>query len=151
MEEALIRGFENLMSRPDGPLSFRFLIQPTVAIILAIRAGLRDAHNKEAPFLWSLFSNADQRTQLLSQGWKDVRTVFIVALVFDAVFQVMMHSSIFAGELIVTAILLAIVPYVLIRGLVTRIASHFITANLLNKIDLKIESNQTLKTKGSSK
>jgi hypothetical protein len=43
MEEALIRGWHNLVGRWGGPMSFRLLIQPAVAIFFAIRAGLQDA------------------------------------------------------------------------------------------------------------
>ena len=79
MEEALRRGWENLFGRLDGPMSFRLIIQPAVAIFFAIRAGLRDARNGQPPFLWAVFSNPGHRHELLRQGWKDVGTVFIVA------------------------------------------------------------------------
>ncbi len=57
MEEALRRGWENLIGRSDGPMNFRLLLQPAVAIFFAIRAGLRDARNGQPPFLWAFFSN----------------------------------------------------------------------------------------------
>ena len=41
--ETLVRGWENLISRFGGPMSFRFLIQPAVAIFFAVRAGVNDA------------------------------------------------------------------------------------------------------------
>ena len=122
MEEALRRGWENLIGRSDGPMNFRLLIQPAVAIIFAIRAGLRDARNGQPPFLWAVFSNPDQRRELLRQGWKDVGTVFIVALILDSIYQVIVHSGIYTLELLITATILAIVPYALFRGLVTRLA-----------------------------
>ena len=122
MEEALRRGWENLIGRSDGLMNLRLLIQPAVAILFAIRAGLRDAHNGQPPFLWAVFSNPDQRRELLRQGWKDVGTVFIVALILDSIYQVIVHSGIYTLELLITATILAIVPYAMIRGLVTRLA-----------------------------
>jgi hypothetical protein len=122
VEEALRRGWENLIGRPDGPMNFRLLIQPAVAILFAIRAGLRDARNGQAPFLWAFFSNPGERHELLRQGWKDVGTVFIVALILDSIYQVIVHSGIYTLELLITATILAIVPYAMIRGLVTRLA-----------------------------
>ena len=122
MEEALRRGWENLIGRSDGPMNFRLFIQPAVAIFFAIRAGLRDARNGQPPFLWAVFSNPDQRHELLRQGWKDVGTVFIVALILDSIYQVIVHSGIYTLELLITATILAIVPYAMIRGLVTRLA-----------------------------
>ena len=53
LEEALARGWENLVGRWGGPMSFRFLIQPAVAILFAIRAGLKDARLDKPPFLWA--------------------------------------------------------------------------------------------------
>jgi len=103
-------------------MSFRLIIQPAVAIFFAIRAGLRDARNGQPPFLWTVFSNAGDRRELLRQGWKDVGTVFIVALVLDAIYQVITHSSIFTLELLLAATILALVPYAVLRGLVTRLA-----------------------------
>ena len=67
----------------------------------------------------------DQREagrELLRQGWKDVGTVFIVALILDSIYQVIVHSGIYTLELLITATILAIVPYAMIRGLVTRLA-----------------------------
>jgi hypothetical protein len=122
VEEALRRGWENLIGRSDGPMNFRLILQPAVAILFAIRAGLRDARNGQMPFLWAIFSNPGQRRQLLRQGWKDVGTVFIVALILDSIYQVIVHAGIYTLELLITATILAIVPYAMTRGLVTRLA-----------------------------
>lgn len=37
------RGWENFTARPGGPLNLRSSLQPTIAIIMALRAGLMDA------------------------------------------------------------------------------------------------------------
>jgi len=47
--------------------------------------------------------------------------VFVLALVLDVVYQLIVARFVFPLETIVTAILLAIVPYLIVRGLVTRI------------------------------
>ena len=119
MEEALRRGWENLIGRSDGPMTFRLIIQPAVAILFAIRAGLRDAREGRPPFLWTVFSNPGRRHELLRQARDDVGNVFLVALVLDSIYQVIMHSGIYALELLLTATILALVPYVIVRGLVT--------------------------------
>ena len=120
--EALTRGWENLVGRPGGPMSFRVYIQPTVAILLAIRAGMKDARDGKPPFLWTVVSNPGQRREMLWQAWKDVSTVFIVALILDSIYQVIAHAGIYALELLLTATILALIPYAMTRGLVTRIA-----------------------------
>lgn len=108
-------------------MNFRLIIQPAVALFFAIRAGLRDARSGRPPFLWLVFSNAGRRRKLLLQGWKDVGTVFILALVLDSIYQVTVHSGIYALELLITATILSLIPYVTVRGLVTRLASSAVT------------------------
>ena len=122
VQEALWRGWENVVGRPDGPMNVRLIMQPAMAIILAIRAGLRDARDGEPPYLWTILSNRDRRRGLLRQGWKDVRNLFIVALALDSIYQVIVHSMIYPLELLLTATVLALMPYAAVRGLVTRVA-----------------------------
>lgn len=55
-------------------------------------------------------------------SWKDVGTVFIVALIVDAIYQIVEHSGVFALELLITATLLALVPYIVLRDLIARAA-----------------------------
>ena len=59
---------------------------------------------------------------MLRDGWKSVGKVFVLALVLDAVYQVMVLRFVYPGEALVVALLLAIVPYLVLRGLVTRLA-----------------------------
>ena len=122
MEEALRCGWENLIGRPDGPMTFWVIVQPDMAVSLAIRTALHDAREGQPPFLWTVFSNPGRRNALLRQAWNDVGNVFILALVLDSIYQVMVHSSIYALELLLSATILALVPYVIVRGLVTRLA-----------------------------
>jgi hypothetical protein len=122
LEEAFRRGWENIFGRLDGPMTFRLVMQPVVAIAFAIRAGLRDARTGQPPILWTVLTDRAHRNEVLRQGWKDVGTVFIVALILDAIYQIVVHSAIYMLELLLTATILALVPYILIRGLVTLVA-----------------------------
>ena len=94
MEEALRRGWEDLIGRSDGPMTFRLIVQAAMAIFLAIRAGLRDAREGQAPFLWSVFSSPGRRPELLRRARNDVGNVFILALVLDSIYLVIVHSGI---------------------------------------------------------
>ena len=126
MEEALKRGWEDLIGRSDGPMTFRLILQPAMAVFLAIRAGLHDARDGQPPFLWTVLSHRGRRHELLRQSWGDVRNVFILALVLDSIYQVIVHSGIYALESLLTATILALVPYVIVRGLVTRLARRLL-------------------------
>ena len=54
---------EQLAGRIEGPFMFRFVCQPLVAVILAIRAGVADAQDQRAPYLWSVLTDSLQRLQ----------------------------------------------------------------------------------------
>jgi hypothetical protein len=103
-------------------MNFRLMIQPAVASFLAIRAGLRDARDGRPAFFWAALSNPAYRPELLHEGWKDVGKVFMLAIVLDSIYQLIVHRGVYVLELLITATVLAIVPYVLIRGPVNRIA-----------------------------
>ncbi len=122
MNEILARLWQNLYARVTGPMNLRLIIQPAVATILAIRAGLRDAHQDRAPFFWAVLWNPAHRRELLREGWKDVGKVFLIATILDVVYQLIVHRGFYILELLITAVTLAIVPYVLFRGPVSRIA-----------------------------
>lgn len=126
MMEELMRGWENFINRPSGPLHLRFLIQPAVGIIIAIIAGVKDARTGNPPYLWAMFTNADYRKALLNEGWKDVRIPFIISLILDAIYQLVSFKTIYFFELLFTAFFLALMPYLIFRSLVNRVARLFI-------------------------
>ena len=120
--ETIARGWENLISRFGGPMSFRFLMQPAVAAFFAIRAGIRDARENKPTFLGCALSNPRSWSPRMRQSWRDVGAVFIVALVLDAIYQIAVQGGIFTLELLITATVLALVPYMVLRDLVSRAA-----------------------------
>jgi len=122
MLEAIARGWENFVARPEGPLNLRFIIQPLLAIIMATRAGLQDARDGRPAFLWASLTDADERRALLHKGWKDLRTPLLASLTLDAVYQVVVHQGIYLLEMLFTATLLVLVPYVILRGPINRLA-----------------------------
>ena len=121
MDDFLTQHFGNLIGRWHGPMNVRLYIQTLVAAILAIRAGLRDAREGNPPYFWALAFNSDHRRQLLRQGWKDIAKVFAAALALDVVYQIIALHTVYPGEAIIVAILLAVVPYLLLRAPVTRL------------------------------
>jgi hypothetical protein len=133
MEEILARLWHNITARLTGPMNIRLIVQPTVATILAIRAGLRDARQNRPPFFWALFWKAAHRRELLRQGWKDVGKVFLLAAILDVVYQLIVHRGVYVLELLITAVTLAIVPYVLVRGPINRIAKMAFAVRLAMK------------------
>lgn len=122
MDEIWMRIVENMTDRVSGPLKFRLLVQPVMAVIFAIRSGLLDAKSGKPPYFWALATSPEHRGDMLKDGWKSVGKVFLLALILDVVYQIIVQRFVYPGEAIVVALALAILPYLLVRGLVTRIA-----------------------------
>jgi len=122
MDETVARIVENMAARVSGPMKFRLILQPLMAAFFAVRAGLKDAKTGKPPYFWSLLSDPAHRHEMLQDGWKGVGKVFVIALVLDVVYQLVVQHRVYPFESLLTAFLLAIVPYLLLRGLVTRLA-----------------------------
>jgi hypothetical protein len=124
MEELIARGWEDLGARIGGPMTFRLILQPLMAALLALRAGLKDAREGRPPYLWTVLTDPAQRAELLHEGWKSIARVFFLAVIMDLIYQLLMQRWIYPLETLVVAILLAVVPYLLLRGPVNRIAQR---------------------------
>lgn len=122
MQDVWTRIVEHMVSRVSGPMKFRLVLQPVMASIFAIRSGLADAKAGRAPYFWTLVSDPAQRDYMIKDGWKGVGKVFILALVLDVVYQIIVLRFVYPGEAILVAFILAILPYLILRGLVTRLA-----------------------------
>lgn len=124
MEEWLSRIIDNLIDRVTGPMKFRLVLQPLMAIIFAVRSGLKDARNGRPAYFWGIFTDPQDRKEMLRDGWKSVGRVFILAIIIDAVYQIVELRWFYPLEAFLVAIVLAIIPYLLIRGPINRIARH---------------------------
>ena len=123
MEDVLARIWENLGGRVGGPMTFRLILQPVVASVLAIRAGMQDARTGRPAYFWTILTDAASRRELLREGWKAVMKVFILAVIIDIGYQVLVFRWVYPLEVLIVAFLLACVPYLLIRGPANRIAA----------------------------
>jgi len=122
MEDIWTRIAGNLMDRVSGPLRFRLLLQPTMALIFATIAGLKDARTGKPPYFWALVHDPVHRKEMLEDGWKSVGKLFVFALLLDIVYQYIVGRFVWPGEAILVALVLAILPYLIVRGLVTHLA-----------------------------
>jgi len=111
--------------RITGPLAFRFIVQPLTACVLAFRDGRNDARNGQPPYLSTLLTDRTQRYDLLLHGWKSIARVFVVAIIVDFIYQGIVYRWVYPLPALVIAILLAIVPYLLVRGPANRLLRRF--------------------------
>ena len=122
MDDMWARFTTQLIERLSGPMHFRLVMQPLMAAFFAIRSGLADAPTDKPPYFWGLFSDRADRRAMIKDGWKSISRVFVFAIFLDVVYQIYVLHFVYPGEAITVAIILAIVPYLILRGLVTRVA-----------------------------
>jgi hypothetical protein len=123
MDDVLTRFVTDLIGRLSGPLTLRLFLQPAVATFLAARDGMKDARAGRPPHFWRMVTGPPEaRRRRATETWKAVLKVFIMAVVLDCVYQLLVFRWVYPVEAMVTAVILAIVPYVLLRGVFDRIA-----------------------------
>jgi len=126
LQEIWARGIEQLFSRPDGPLSFRFMIMPIMASLIALRSGIKNGRAGKGGFVWFiLFSDSTDRRSLLRSAVKDLSRIFTVAIVLDTVYQLMVFRAFYIFQALIVAVICAVFPYIVVRGPVTLI-THLI-------------------------
>jgi hypothetical protein len=121
MHDIGLRILDNMIDRVSGPMKFRIVLQPVMASIFAIISGLKDARAGKPPYFWGLLTDPGHRREMLKDGWKSVGKVFVLAVVLDVVYQIIEQHFVYPGEAIIVAFVLAILPYLILRGLVTRL------------------------------
>ena len=63
-----------------------------------------------------------ERVGRLREGLNATARIILLGLVMDVIYQLLVLKTFYPNEALVVALLLAFVPYVIIRGLVLRIA-----------------------------
>ena len=124
MHDLLTRLWENLTGRLDGSMKFRFILQPIMAAICAIKVGLREAREGRPAYFAEVVSNSSQCRELLHEGWIHVSKIFMVAVLIDVVYQYLVFRWYYPGAALVVAFVLAVIAYLLLRGPVNPIVRH---------------------------
>ena len=125
MEELLTRVWENLGDRISGPMWLRLVLQPAVASVFALRAALSDAREGRPAYFWTVLTQKEQRRDLIREAWSSIAKVFVMAMIMDVIYQLVVQRWVYPVEVVVVAFILAVVPYVLIRGPVNRLVGLF--------------------------
>jgi hypothetical protein len=118
-----------LIARPSGPLGFRFILQPLTAIALAIRDGIKDARHERSPYFWTIQHDKAQRMALLKEGVKALSRLLIITALVDIIYQIIVFHGLRPLETGVITLVLAFLPYLILRGPVQRIANSLMQRN----------------------
>ncbi len=96
-----------------------------MSIIYAIMGGLKDAREHKPPYFWAIFTDPSHRAELLRDGWKSVRNVFLLAIGMDLIYQIVVLKGLRPVEGLLVACVVALVPYLIVRGPVNRLTRVF--------------------------
>jgi len=113
--------WHEIVERAEGPMKIRLFLQPLMAAAFAVRAGLRDAREGRPLYFWAFVRDASQRREMAVEGWKHVGRVFILAIAIDLIYQGTVMHAFRPGEAVFLGIVLAILPYLIFRGVVNRL------------------------------
>lgn len=120
--EVRLRVWQDLLDRTGGPLSFRFILQPVMAMIAAVHDGLADAKTGRSPYFWTVLTDPAQRGDRLKEGLIATGRIILLGLIVDTIYQVLVLKAFYPGEAAIVAVALAFVPYLLLRGPIARVA-----------------------------
>lgn len=120
--EVLGRIWENILDRPGGPMTFRFFLQPAMAAAAGLVDGVRDARAGRAGFLRTVLTNPEKRADRLHEALISTARIVLLGLAMDTIYQALVFDTFHPAEAALVALLLAFVPYALLRGPFARVA-----------------------------
>ena len=103
-------------------MTFRFILQPCMAAIAALRDGVNDAKSRRSPYFWALLTNPAGPSAAGYEGVISTARVILLGLCMDAIYQWIVLQDLLSREAVIVAIVLAFFPYLLLRGPIARIA-----------------------------
>jgi hypothetical protein len=113
----------DIPKRLFGPGRFRFLLQPTMAVVLGIAAGRADAREGRPPYLWSLLFGTADRGHLVRGALADIASLLLAGILVDSACQWLILGVSYPGAALVVGPVLIAVPYAVTRALANRAAT----------------------------
>src|SRR5262245_23906148 len=110
-------------------MSFRFILQPIMATIAALKDGIKDAKTGRSPYFWTSLCDRQKRTARMSEGLVSTAQIMVIGMNIDLNYQLKVFGTFDPGEAGNIAIILAFLPYLLLRGPIARIARHWTPPN----------------------
>jgi hypothetical protein len=127
------RLWQNILDRPGGPMTFRFILQPAMAAIAALHDGVKDARAGRSPFFWTVLSNSAKREGRVREGLISTARIILLGIAMDTIYQIIVLETFYPAEAAIIAILLAFVPYAFLRGPIERVARWWLDRTLSGK------------------
>jgi hypothetical protein len=116
------RFFQDILARLSGPGRLRFIVQPTVAILLGIRSGMKDAQGNVPPFLQAFIFHRKHRREMLRSAIVSIRNLVAIAILLDIISQFLIFREVRPGAALLVGPVLITTPYILAREFTHRVA-----------------------------
>ncbi|MDI9240012.1 hypothetical protein QLQ15_13950 [Lysobacter sp. LF1] len=117
-----VRFYTDLIGRAEGPMTFRFVLQPTMALLMAVRDGFKDAKVGRAPYFWTITHDPVHRSASLNEGVKATGRILVLGLVMEIIYQYRVFGTFHVLEAVNFIVLLCFIPYLIMRGPINRLA-----------------------------
>lgn len=116
------RLWQDVIDRSHGPMTFRFILQPMMAAIAALHDGISDARKRRAPYLHTIVHDPVKRADRLREGLISISRIVLLGFAMDAIYQWRVLGTFYPGEAVVITLILAVMPYAILRGPIERVA-----------------------------
>lgn len=111
------RFWADIYDRTAGPLWFRVLLQPSMAVLAAILDGIRDLQERSKP-------QGPAPRLLLQRSFLGSARIVLIGIAVDFFYQLKTLDRLYPGEIVVVALALAFVPYVACRWVFVKMSRH---------------------------
>ena len=107
--ETFPRAWRNLVERASGPLSFRFILQPSMAAIVAIHDGIKDARAGRSPYFWTVVRfwtvahTRGERIERLREGLIATSRIILLGIAMDVIYQFLEFTTFYPVEALLIA------------------------------------------------
>ncbi|KGE02285.1 hypothetical protein [Rhizobium sp. YS-1r] len=119
------RFWSDIFGRLGGPMTFRFILQPAMALLAALPDGISDARHGHSSFFWTNWRDPTVRHGRLREGLISTARVLFLGIGMDVIYQLREFDRFYPAEAVVMALLLALIPYFVFRWLVELIAGRW--------------------------
>jgi hypothetical protein len=91
-----------------------------MSAIAAWRDGINDARTGRTPFFAGALADPAQSTVRLNEALVATSRIILLGLVMDGIYQAIEFKTFHPAEAVIIALVLAFLPYLLLRGLIAR-------------------------------
>jgi hypothetical protein len=121
------RFWNDIFGRISGPMTFRFLLQPTMALLAALPDGINDARNGHSAFFWAGRHGPTVKHGRLREGLIATARILLLGLSMDLIYQIRVFHQFYPAEAVLFSLILCVIPYFIWRWVVEWIASLWLT------------------------